>query len=184
MGGSFHEGSSFFEEAGTPSSASSVDDEEAGAEKDTEQDHEVWEARVKSRFAQLLGLPLYDVDGREFVSRTVRMLLLCGYKPADLAPVFAHALVVFDRVLPALPMGGAHMAPIERTAIAVVTCYLAHAYMLDETCPLKYWQNRIYVDYCSLKDLNLAVMKVMKLAEYKLAAPADLVETKRALLAA
>jgi hypothetical protein len=145
--------------------------------------NEDWEARVKVQFADLLGLPKEDSGGRELVSRMVRMLLLCGYDAADLNPVFVHALALFDRVLPSLPLHGALMAPLERTAIALLTCYLAHAYILDETCPLKYWQSRIYQDYCSLRDLNLAVMKIMRLLECMLHASPEALDAKKELLA-
>lgn len=151
--------------------------------QECQEGNEAWEARVKVQFADLLGLPQDDSGGRELVSRMVRMLLLCGYDAADLNPVFVHALALFDRVLPCLPLHGALMAPLERTAIALLTCYLAHAYILDETCPLKYWQSRIYQDYCSLRDLNLAVMKIMRLLECMLHASPEALDAKRELLA-
>jgi len=145
--------------------------------------NEAWEARVKVQFADLLGLPKDDSGGRELVSRMIRMLLLCGYDKEDLHPVLVQALALFDRVLPCLPLNGALMAPLERTAIALLTCFLAHAYILDETCPLKYWQSRIYQDYCSLRDLNLAVMKIMRLLECMLHASPEALDAKRELLA-
>merc|ERR1719407_346873 len=87
------------------------------------------------------------------------MLRLCNYPLDSINSVLAASLALFEQVCKALPAGGKNMVPVERTAIAILSCYLEHTYILDETCPLHYWQARIYVDYCSVKELNLAVVK-------------------------
>jgi len=116
-----------------------------------------WEADVCHRFSSAIGIPAGD-DGREMVRRMLRMLLLCGYPPEDLDPVLALSLAQLDRVLGSC---SDQMPSVEKAAVACLQTYCAHAYLMDEYCPLKYWQSRIFPEYCSLRELNLALMKVM-----------------------
>jgi hypothetical protein len=131
------------------------------------------------RLAELIGLKPKDSTANTLVQRTVRMLRLCNYDLETLNTVFAYTLALFEKVLQALPQRGELMTPVERTAIAILTCFLGHTMFYDETCPLRYWQARIYSDYCSLRDLNLAVMKIMRLLQYKLTPEQDAIEVMR-----
>jgi hypothetical protein len=131
---------------------------------------EAWEVAVREKFSDIIGLegPENRVP-RELINRMVRMLRLCNYPLESINSVLAASLALFEQVCKALPAGGKNMVPVERTAIAILSCYLEHTYILDETCPLHYWQARIYVDYCSVKELNLAVVKILRLLKYRLA---------------
>jgi hypothetical protein len=124
---------------------------------------------VRESFCDLIGLDRdRDRVSRELINRMVRMLRLCNYPLDSINSVLAASLALFEQVCQALPAGGKNMVAVERTAIAILSCYLEHTYILDETCPLHYWQARIYVDYCSVKELNLAVVKILKLLKYRL----------------
>jgi hypothetical protein len=129
---------------------------------------EAWEVAVRARFSDLIGLEPDERVSRELINRMVRMLRLCNYPLDSINSVLAASLALFEKVCNALPAGGKNMVPVERTAIAILSCYLEHTYILDETCPLHYWQARIYVDYCSVKELNLAVVKILRLIKYRL----------------
>jgi hypothetical protein len=107
------------------------------------------------------------------------MLRACNYDLETLNTVFACALALFEKVLQALPERGERMTAVERTAIAILACFLGHTMFYDETCPLRYWQARIYSDYCSVKDLNLAVMKIMRLLKYRVTPDPAAVEVMR-----
>jgi hypothetical protein len=130
---------------------------------------EAWEVAVRESFSEHIGLGPDDRVSRELINRMVRMLRLCNYPLDSINSVLAASLALFEQVCKALPAGGKNMVPVERTAIAILSCYLEHTYILDETCPLHYWQARIYVDYCSVKELNLAVVKILRLLKYRLA---------------
>jgi hypothetical protein len=129
---------------------------------------EAWEVAVRERFSELIGLEPDNRVSRELINRMVRMLRLCNYPLDSINSVLAASLALFEEVCKALPAGGKNMVAVERTAIAILSCYLEHSYILDETCPLHYWQARIYVDYCSVKELNLAVVKILRLMKYRL----------------
>merc|ERR1719387_2706413 len=101
---------------------------------------EAWEVAVREKFSDIIGLegPENRVP-RELINRMVRMLRLCNYPLESINSVLAASLALFEQVCKALPAGGKNMVPVERTAIAILSCYLEHTYILDETCPLHYW---------------------------------------------
>jgi len=73
----------------------------------------------------------------------------------------------------------------ERASIAVLQCYNAHCFVQDEACPLKYWRKNIYGEnYCSLRVLNAASMKLFKILQYNLSVKEDERLQKEALLRA
>jgi hypothetical protein len=56
----------------------------------------------------------------------------------------------------------------ERVSIAVLQCYNSHCYLVDEACPMKYRQQSIYADYCDVKVLNQAALKLLKILKFNL----------------
>jgi hypothetical protein len=70
----------------------------------------------------------------------------------------------------------------ERVSIAVLQCYNAHCYLVDEACPMKYWQQSIYADYCDVRVLNLASLKLLKILKFNLSLSEEEVNAELELL--
>jgi hypothetical protein len=131
-------------------------------------------------FADMLRLDS-TVTGRLMLVRMVRMLQLCDYTMEDVLTILSTAAVHLDKVFEACPAGD-----VERASITVLQCYNAHCYLQDEACPLKYWLKNIYGEnYCSVRVLNAASMKLLKILKYKLCvSEVDRLEREKVLRAA
>jgi hypothetical protein len=125
----------------------------------------VSDSELGARF--LKALPgTVRADGRQMVWQMLHMLRRCGYGDEIVATVLALALVHLKTVYERL----GEMGSGETVSIAVMQCFIAHSYVVDEPCPLKCWQNYIYANYCSTKVLNQVAYKLLKLLKYSLRA--------------
>lgn len=101
----------------------------------------------------------------KLVLQGVQLLHLCDYHYADVVLVLAHATVYFRTTFHLI---GHQMSEHEAAHVCVLLIYLAHTFLLDETCPLRCWQNHIFRKYCSLKVLDAALFRLFKMRGYKL----------------
>lgn len=135
-----------------------------------------------SRFGQLLyksamqdslaaGMSVADAEKRSKktvkhdplytnVLLAVRLLHLCNYEYADVVLVLAYASVYFRNCYATI---GSEMSPTESAHVVVLLIFLAHVFLLDETCPLRIWQKHIFRQYCTLKVLNAALFRVFQM---------------------
>merc|ERR1719387_2214824 len=60
------------------------------------------------------------------------------------------------------------MGPGEVGYVLAIAIFLGHTHVEDETCPLRVWHQRLFQDYCSLRTLSAAVMKLMETRGYTL----------------
>jgi len=90
----------------------------------------------------------------------IRLLHLCNYDYADVVLVLAYASVYFRQTFGTL---GNEMSPTECSFVMVLLIFLAHVFLLDETCPLRIWQKHIFRQYCTLKVLNAALFRVFQM---------------------
>jgi len=90
----------------------------------------------------------------------VRLLHLCNYDYADVVLVLAYASVYFRNTFNSI---GSEMSPTESAHVVVLLIFLAHVFLLDETCPLRIWQKHIFRQYCTLKVLNAALFRVFQM---------------------
>merc|ERR1719453_1979383 len=110
------------------------------------------------------------------------MLHMCDYTMENILAVMSLALVHLERIYAKCD---ARMDDTERASIAVLQCFNAHCFIMDEACPLKYWKRNIYSDYCSVQVLNSASMKLLKILRYYLLVPEDVrLQKEEALLSA
>ena len=56
--------------------------------------------------------------------------------------------------------------PLEFSIILVAFAYVAHCYVLDETCPLSYWHRFLCREICPLKSFDAAVLRLMAMRHY------------------
>jgi hypothetical protein len=60
------------------------------------------------------------------------------------------------------------MSGDEAANAVVAQMFIAHSYFEDETCPLWVWHDHIFQNYCSLKTLNEAILKLLAIRAYSL----------------
>lgn len=94
------------------------------------------------------------------VLQGVRLMHLCDYDYADVVLVLAYASVYFRSTFSSI---GKKMSPNEAAHVVVLLIYLAHAFLLDETCPLRIWQKHIFRKYCTLKVLDAALFRLFQM---------------------
>lgn len=131
------------------------------------------------RFSDAVQITQENSGCRQMVGRMVRMLRLCDYESDMIALVLAVSLVHLDRIF---RVTDARMEDTERVSIAVLQCFNAHCYVMDEACPMRYWQSNIYSSYCNVKVLNSAAFKLLKILKYKLSVTEEEVAAKRDFL--
>jgi hypothetical protein len=134
---------------------------------------------VCQRFSDAAHISVDNVSCRQMVMRMIRMLRLCDYDTALILHVLAAALVHLARVF---RVTDKRMEDNERVSIAVLQCYNAHCYLVDEACPMKYWQQSIYADYCDVRVLNLASLKLLKILKFNLSLSEEEVNVELELL--
>merc|ERR1712232_1369330 len=79
--------------------------------------------------------------------------------------VLAHASSYF---LDTYAKCGDGMDASEVGNVLALLIFLAHSYVLDETCRLKTWHKYLFTKYCSLGMLSSAVMRIMEIRNYHL----------------
>lgn len=112
------------------------------------------------------------------VLQGLRLMHLCDYDYSDVVVVMAHASVYFRSTFEAI---GHKMSQHEAAHVCVLLIYLAHSFVLDETCPLRCWQKHIFRKYCTLKVLDAALFRLFKMRGYALRITEE--EERAALLA-
>jgi hypothetical protein len=113
---------------------------------------------------------LGDVEGgvAQLLMRTLDMLRRCRYPLEDICTVVAHATFYFSEVQ---KQCGSVQDSKELGNVLVLTLFVAHSYALDEVCPLRTWHRYLFKDYCTVKSLNAAVVRLLQLFGYKLRVP-------------
>merc|ERR1719183_426444 len=134
---------------------------------------------VCQRFADAASIGVDNVACRQMVMRMIRMLRLCDYDTFLILSVLSTALVHLARVF---RVTDKRMEDNERVSIAVLQVYNAHCYLVDEACPMKYWQQSIYADYCDVRVLNLASLKLLKILKFNLSVSEEDVNVEMAAL--
>lgn len=121
------------------------------------------EAEFLLRYLELSGMPALDHDSWNLCLRTVRLLCSCEYSLEEVCSVLAHASSYFRDIHITC---GNRMSPNEAGNIMVALVFIAHSYVLDEACPLSVWHRHLCRRYCTLKVLDAAVLRLMKMRGY------------------
>lgn len=141
-----------------------------------------------SRFAHIIGASVVSQAGdkdvvkheslQKKVLQGVKLMHLCDYSYSDVVVTLAYATVYFQSTFAAI---GDKMNAYEASHVSVLLIYLAHSFILDETCPLRIWHKHIFKKYCNLKVLDAALFRVFQLRDYKLRITED--QERAALIA-
>eukprot|EP00448_Togula_jolla_P023633 CAMPEP_0170581896 /NCGR_PEP_ID=MMETSP0224-20130122/7289_1 /TAXON_ID=285029 /ORGANISM="Togula jolla, Strain CCCM 725" /LENGTH=204 /DNA_ID=CAMNT_0010905073 /DNA_START=180 /DNA_END=791 /DNA_ORIENTATION=- len=122
-----------------------------------------WDIHILREFLYQCREPDIDENSEKLLLRSFELLQRCGYSPEDICTVLAHASSYF---LDAYDECGADMDTVEVGNLMVLLLYIAHSYVLDETCPLGIWHKHLFNGYCSLRELDGAIVRFMALREY------------------
>jgi len=99
------------------------------------------------------------------VCHTIRFMRACSYCTHDIEFTLAYACVYFSRVFPSL-LG--RVGDQEAVHIVVLLIYTAHSFLLDETCPLGEWHKYLFKKYCTLKKMDAALFRLLRLLDFRL----------------
>lgn len=102
--------------------------------------------------------------------RSIRLLRLCNYSSEEMCSILAHASVYF---LDYRKSKSDLATEREDCHILVTFMYIAHCYVLDNSCPLRYWHAQLFRKYCRLKLLDTAVMHLLRLRDFVLRPPEE-----------
>lgn len=122
-------------------------------------------AVVLTCFAMLSGLPRLDILMSRSFLQVVQFLRSCDYAVEEISSVLAHATLYLQDLTTSI---GPRVASRQLSAIFVALSYMAHCYVLDETCPLSYWHQSLCAEHCRLKELDAAVIRLMSSRNYVL----------------
>lgn len=132
-------------------------------------------ARFSLTFAisQKLGATPREVQGAVRVAlRALRLMHKCGFQREDIRLIVAHAVCYMQRlIVDNEKEGQAPMDIGEMTHVFSALLYVAHSWVLDETCPLCIWHAHLFTKYCSLRTLSAAVLRLMERLDYRLRVP-------------
>jgi len=127
--------------------------------------HHVDDLGLLSLFVGLCELT--DVHGEtvRLLLRVLKFLHLCDYSSEEISVTLAHASVYF---VDAFATCGSQMGKREVGNVLATLIYIAHCYVLDETCPLRVWHKHLFKSYCTMPTLDSAVVRLLQLRCYHL----------------
>ncbi|CAE7210932.1 unnamed protein product, partial [Symbiodinium sp. KB8] len=99
------------------------------------------------------------------VCQSIRLLRACSFCGHDIEVTLAYACAYFRRVLPSLIH---RVGSLEAVHIVVLLIYMAHSFVLDETCPIGEWHKYVFKKYCSLKKMDSALFHLLELLKWRL----------------
>lgn len=144
--------------------------------------HQVSDVYLLSCFLDLAQVQDISCESTKLLFRTVKMLRACDFSTEDICSILAHASAYFVEVYKSCGDG---MDANEVGNVLALLIFLAHSYVLDETCRLKVWHKYLFSKYCSLEMLSSAVMRLMEVLGYLLrVADEDLKQRYTSLLRA
>lgn len=101
--------------------------------------------------------------------RTFRLLHLCHYANSDIECIVAHASLYLEHLVRKLrDEGESEMEMKELSRILCLLMFIAHSYIMDQTCKLGIWHKHLFARYCTLNTLNNAVLRLMEHRDFVL----------------
>lgn len=121
--------------------------------------------RLVCLFVDLIGTPSMSKLAWDTCRRTVEFLYACEFSDTEVCTLMAHASKYFVDVHERC---GDQMTRDDVGYIVVVAAYIAHSYVLDETSGLRAWHRCLCRTYCNMKQLDVAVFRVMQMRGFVL----------------
>lgn len=110
-------------------------------------------------------LPHSDGDSARHLLRSLEMLRRCGYAIEDIRIMVSMATVYFNDTY---HRKGLFMDCSELKYVLVLALFVAHCFVEDEMCPLATWHKWLFQSYCTLQELNSAVLRLCTLRDFRL----------------
>ncbi|KAH0471610.1 MAG: hypothetical protein KVP17_001677 [Porospora cf. gigantea B] len=114
-------------------------------------------------FLEKFGLRQITKLGRVLQS-AVTMMLACDYTQKDVLIALAGASVNFGQALACVCVSS---GTDEWLYLAILELYLSHCWFFDHACPLSIWHRELFYSYCSLVELNSAVVQLMAIHDFR-----------------
>jgi len=108
-----------------------------------------------------------DLETTGLLVKAVDLLRRCGYAVEEISSVLAHASAYFVDIQDVCGHSSS-MTSNEAGYILVVLLYIAHSYVLDETCRLQTWHEYLFQGYCRLETLDKAIMNLLGKLDFNL----------------
>lgn len=129
--------------------------------------HTSFDLEVAWRAFEMVGIDLLvDENFVVLVLETLSLMHRCGYT-VDVTVMSVAWAVIYckdDCVCKALEQKDVKLAQIR----FCMHLFLAHTYLVDEPCFLSTWHKYVLQDVCELEELNMELMRLFKLRNYKL----------------
>eukprot|EP00401_Gymnodinium_catenatum_P079254 CAMPEP_0117507026 /NCGR_PEP_ID=MMETSP0784-20121206/26214_1 /TAXON_ID=39447 /ORGANISM="" /LENGTH=325 /DNA_ID=CAMNT_0005302523 /DNA_START=96 /DNA_END=1074 /DNA_ORIENTATION=+ len=109
-----------------------------------------------ARFLSLCQLDERDLRCQQAMVRAIDMLYRCDYSVEDVCATLAHACVYFVQ---ARADGVIDESQVLQTLVLCV--YIAHSYVLDESCVLDMWRLNVLPYGCTTKGLDREVGRLI-----------------------
>mmetsp|Transcript_20537 Transcript_20537/g.44873 ORF Transcript_20537/g.44873 Transcript_20537/m.44873 type:complete len:218 (-) Transcript_20537:563-1216(-) len=124
--------------------------------------------RMVNCLCSFTGMPRLDPGARDLVCRAIALLKRELYCTEDVCMILAHALVYTVELERSAP--GEVQGPQVGNLI-VMLIFIADSYVQDNAVPLRIWHMQLFKKSCSLRTLNLAVVRLLKGRQYLLRVP-------------
>jgi len=124
--------------------------------------------RFASRLATVSPAATDKVKHETFyktVLQGIRLMHQCDFDYSDIVVTMAYASIYFRSTFQEI---GHMMTEVEAAHVCTLLIFLAHSFVLDETCPLRCWQRHVFRRYCSLKVLDAALFRLFNLRGFRL----------------
>lgn len=132
--------------------------------------HRTDDIYLLSRFFELAEMSDVAGEAVKLLLRSLKLLRLCDYSVEDISSILAHASTYW---LDTKKQHGCPTDMVEVGNVLVLLIFLAHTWVQDECCPLRVWHQHLFKDYCTVKTLNMAVMRLMQIRNHKLRVDED-----------
>lgn len=127
--------------------------------------HRLSDVQLLVRFLALAQVSDVNDSTVKLLLRALKQLWCMELSAEEVCSVLAHASSYFPSVS---SLCGGRMSRTEVGNVLVVLVYLAHTWVLDQTCRLSAWHRQLFSTYCSLETLEKSVFHMLKLRGYTL----------------
>lgn len=125
--------------------------------------HRLLDVSLLSCFLEIGRVDEISGESVKLLLRTLKFLRACDYQNEDICCILAHASAYF---IDAFALCGNSMSSSEVGNVLAILIFVAHSWVQDETCPLRFWHQHLFKQYCQLDVLNAAVIRLLEIRGY------------------
>mmetsp|Transcript_134592 Transcript_134592/g.304884 ORF Transcript_134592/g.304884 Transcript_134592/m.304884 type:complete len:255 (+) Transcript_134592:34-798(+) len=115
-------------------------------------------------------------ETRKKLVRVIDALLHAQVDDTEIAEMLIHAQAYMEEYKPVL----APLRDSERMYTTLLLLVMAHWHVSDDPCSLGDWHATIFADYCELEKLEVALVGLLKLRQFRLRVDDDILDRIRA----